>query len=177
MNLEEFNTKRKDHLTMIDVAKAVLEKNEDIMHFNDILATVSDYLEYSDEEIDLYMTQFYTDLNTEGSFISLGDNVWGLRAWYAIDAINEEVSDRNALDTLVPAIADDGFDAYTTEEDEMDDPQVDFEEEEDDDDTVMEKKDGLEELGEYEDDLSELNIVDEDELEDDDSIEEEYDED
>ena len=35
---------------------------------------------------------FIQILNTDGGFISLGDNVWGLREWYPYDSIDEEVN-------------------------------------------------------------------------------------
>ena len=62
---------------MVDVAKAVLDEYEDVMHFNDILDVVAEYMKLSDQDIEQYMPIFYSDLNTEGSFISVGNNTWG----------------------------------------------------------------------------------------------------
>ena len=35
--------------------------------------------------------QFYTDLNTDGRFLNVGENQWGLRDWYSVDDIEEKV--------------------------------------------------------------------------------------
>lgn len=52
----------------------------------------------SDEEIRERLAQFYTDLNVDGSFISLGDNTWGLRAWYPFESIDEATVGENEED-------------------------------------------------------------------------------
>lgn len=77
---------------MIEVAHAILEQRGDVMDFSDLVNDIQNYLETSDSEIRDSLAQFYTDLNIDGSFISLGDNRWGLRSWYPIDSINEEVT-------------------------------------------------------------------------------------
>lgn len=41
-------------------------------------------------------------MNTDGSFIPLGDNKWGLRSWYAIDEIDEEVITLEDTDENAP---------------------------------------------------------------------------
>ncbi|KRN27892.1 DNA-directed RNA polymerase subunit delta [Lactobacillus selangorensis] len=77
---------------MIEVARAILKENGDVMPFVDIVNEIQSYLGKSDEEIRERLPQFYTDLNTVGDFISLGDNVWGLRTWYPYDSVDEEVN-------------------------------------------------------------------------------------
>ena len=76
---------------MIEVAHALLEQNGKEMQFSEIIRAIQDYLEKSDDEIKASISRFYTEINTDGSFIPLGNNIWALRSWYAIDEIDEEV--------------------------------------------------------------------------------------
>ena len=92
MELSIFDGLNKDELSMIEVAHAILEERADVMDFSDLVNQIQNYLGKSDSEIRDALAQFYTDLNIDGSFISLGDNRWGLRSWYAIDSIDEEVN-------------------------------------------------------------------------------------
>ena len=91
MKIEVFEGQNKDELSMIEVAHAMLEQNGKEMEFSNLVNAIQDYLGRSDADIRANLSSFYTDLNTDGSFIPLGGNVWALRAWYAIDEINEEV--------------------------------------------------------------------------------------
>lgn len=92
MEITIFEGVNKDELSMIEVAHAILEQNTDVMDFSDLVNQIQTYLGKSDSEIRDALAQFYTDLNIDGSFISLGDNRWGLRSWYAIDSIDEELN-------------------------------------------------------------------------------------
>lgn len=91
MNLARLDHQNKNELSMIEVAYEILAENNQVYDFNDLLAEIQNYLSLSDDQIAEQMVTFYTELNTDGSFISLGENRWGLRAWYAIDAINEAI--------------------------------------------------------------------------------------
>ncbi|HAQ0176008.1 TPA: DNA-directed RNA polymerase subunit delta [Enterococcus faecium] len=92
MEISVFEGANKSELSMIEVAHAILEQRGDVMDFSDLANQIQNYLGKSDSEIRDSLAQFYTDLNIDGSFISLGDNRWGLRSWYAIDSIDEEVN-------------------------------------------------------------------------------------
>ncbi|RXT58751.1 DNA-directed RNA polymerase subunit delta [Lacticaseibacillus chiayiensis] len=92
MKLKAFANADKSELSMIEVAHEILEEKGDTMAFVDLANEIQTYLGKSDEEIRERLPQFYTDLNVDGSFISLGDNVWGLRAWYPYDSVDEEVN-------------------------------------------------------------------------------------
>ncbi|MGT2736036.1 DNA-directed RNA polymerase subunit delta [Streptococcus orisratti] len=93
MELEVFAGQEKSELSLIEVARAILEERgrDHEMYFSDLVNEIQIYLEKSDADIREALPFFYADLNTDGSFIPLGENKWGLRSWYAIDEIDEEI--------------------------------------------------------------------------------------
>ncbi len=93
MELEVFAGQKKSELSMVEVARAILEEcgRDHEMYFSDLVNEIQNYLEKSDSDIRESLPFFYADLNVDGSFIPLGDNKWGLRSWYAIDEIDEEI--------------------------------------------------------------------------------------
>ena len=92
MGLDKFKDKNRDELSMIEVARAILEDNGKRMAFADIVNAIQKYLNKSDEEIRERLPQFYTDMNTDGEFISMGENVWALRSWFPYESVDEEVN-------------------------------------------------------------------------------------
>lgn len=92
VGLDKFKDKNREELSMIEVARAILEDHGKRMAFADIVNDVQEYLGKSDEEIRTRLPQFYTDMNTDGEFISMGDNVWALRTWFPYESVDEEVN-------------------------------------------------------------------------------------
>ena len=93
MELEVFAGQEKSELSMIEVARAILELRgrDHEMYFSDLVNEIQIYLEKSNSEIREALPLFYTELNVAGSFIPLGDNKSGLRSWYANDEVDEEI--------------------------------------------------------------------------------------
>ena len=184
MELKKLDGINKNELSMVEVAHAILEAKNEVLDFNQLLVEIQEYMELSDEALESRMARFYTDLNIDGSFISLGDNRWGLRAWYPIDSIDEEIATSmedeevkkprkkrkkvNAFgsDDLIDYNDDDPEDEELIDDEDLDSDDL-------DDDIDVELDDDVEEEDEidaYRSDLNELG-ADED-LEDEASVEE-----
>ncbi|MGY3750228.1 DNA-directed RNA polymerase subunit delta [Vagococcus acidifermentans] len=171
MELKVFDGVDKSELSMIEVAHAILEQRGDIIDFSDLVNQIQNFLEKADSDIRDILPQFYTDLNIDGSFISLGDNRWGLRAWYPIDSIDEEISSIDEDDEDTPhrkkrkkVNAFLGVDVDYNDDDPED---ADIHQEEDDELYDDDELDDDKEIKEYTSDLSEIgadNDLDEDDI-------------
>ena len=186
MELKKLDGINKNELSMVEVAHAILEAKNEVLDFNQLLVEIQEYMELSDEALESRMARFYTDLNIDGSFISLGDNRWGLRAWYPIDSIDEEIATSmedeevkkprkkrkkvNAFgsDDLIDYNDDDPEDEELIDDEDLDSDDLDDDIDVDLDDDVEEE----DEIDAYRSDLNELG-ADED-LEDEASVDSKY---
>lgn len=204
MEINVFEGLNKNELSMIEVAHAILEQKGDVMDFSDLVNEIQNYLGTSDGNIRDSLAQFYTDLNIDGSFISLGDNQWGLRSWYPIDSIDEEVTHgldededdtprrrkRKKVNAFIMDTNDEDAIDYNDDDPEDaeltadgDDDLYDDEDDEDEDEEIKAYNSDLQEIGadedEEDDELEELTIIDDEDVDsdfDDDEEEDEYEE-
>lgn len=184
MELKKLDGINKNELSMVEVAHAILEAKNEVLDFNQLLVEIQEYMELSDEALESRMARFYTDLNIDGSFISLGDNRWGLRAWYPIDSIDEEIATSMEDEEVkkprkkrkkVNAFGSDDLIDYNDDDPEdeelIDDEDLDSDDLDDDIDVDLDDEDDeADEIDAYRSDLNELG-ADED-LEDEASVEE-----
>lgn len=167
MELKQFDGQNKDELSMIEVAHAILSQHGDVMGFADLTNEIQTYLGKNDLEVRDRLSQFYTDLNADGSFISLGENLWGLRSWYPFDSIDEAVAHvededdedrpkrkkRKKVNAFLADVADDD-DVIDYNDDDPEDDDLDATYEDDDDDEDAEIKGYDKDLDEIADDDS-----------------------
>src|SRR6478735_710127 len=152
-------------MSMIEIAYALLEEKTDrqAMSFQEIIAEIKAAAEMSDQELKTRLAQFYTDINIDGRFLTVGDNHWGLRGWYPFDQAEEEV-----IPVAKPKKA------VVEEVEDFDDLEEDLDYEDVDDLDEEEDFEDIDELEEDEDDLAEDDFDDlEDDLDDDEEDEEE----
>lgn len=174
LSLAQYSKTDLKEMSMIEIAYALLEEKTDrqAMSFQEIIAEIKAASEMSDQELKTRLAQFYTDINIDGRFLTVGDNHWGLRGWYPFDQAEEEVipvakpKKKKAKKAVVEEVED------------FDDLEEDLDYEDVDDLDEEEDFEDIDELEEDEDDLAEDDFDDlEDDLDDDDEEEEDYEDD
>ncbi|MBK0348029.1 DNA-directed RNA polymerase subunit delta [Aerococcaceae bacterium zg-ZJ1578] len=199
MELKAFEGQNLEELSLIEVAHEILVQKGDVIEFNELLLMIQEFLKLDESALEQNMVRFYTDLNIDGRFISLGENRWGLRLWYPIDSIDEETitsaeeeaPKRRRKKRKINAFGDDedmiDYNDDDPEDGESYDEDEDFDEDSDLDDIAdvvaaedLDEDDEDEELEVYASDLSNFDDeIDEDaefENEDDEEDDEELDE-
>lgn len=200
MELKKLDGINKNELSMVEVAHAILEAKNEVLDFNQLLVEIQEYMELSDEALESRMARFYTDLNIDGSFISLGDNRWGLRAWYPIDSIDEEIATSmedeevkkprkkrkkvNAFgsDDLIDYNDDDPEDEELIDDEDLDsddlddDIDVDLDDDVDEEDEIDAYRSDLNELGADEDLVDEASVEEDLIIIDDEDLDKDFDE-
>ncbi|EIJ83901.1 DNA-directed RNA polymerase subunit delta [Bacillus methanolicus] len=183
MSLNQYSKEELQEMSFIEIAYELLNEKKQAVPFKDIVDEVSQLLGLSEEEVRAKLAQFYTDINIDGRFISLGENRWGLRVWYPVDQTEDET-----ITTVKPKkkkakkVLDDDLDVDDyddIDEDELDYDDLDaFEEDEDDvdlldDDLIDDDLDVLDEDDDESDlidDEDDYDLDDEEELIDDELV-------
>ncbi len=170
LSLNQYTKEELKEMSLIEVAYEILSERKQAVSFQELVSEIAKLQDKSMAEINMQISQFYTDLNVDGRFSTTGENHWGLKDWYPVDQVEDELTNsvkpkkkkakKVADDELdeFEELDEDGFDEEEDEEDEDDldvlDTDLDDDLEDDDDDLVED------------DDDFELDEDDEDEDED-----------
>ena len=163
LNLNQYTKEEIKEMSLIELTHAILTESKQAIAFDELINQITKLQGVTKAEIMERIPQFYTDLNVDGRFNTSGENKWGLKDWYPIDQIEDEMTNPvkpKKKKTKKAVELDDDL-----EEDELDDfDDLDDVEDLSDDDDLLEDDD--------DDDIVEDDIV-----EDDFDIEEDDDED
>lgn len=121
---------------MIELANVLLAEKKEEMNFLDLFHLVAEQKEFTEAQKEDFLARFYTDLNVDGRFTALGNNIWGLKRWFPVDQTSEkalaEVRKRDAAEEDDEIEEDGVVERYDDEE-------------EDDDETVKELYEDMDE--------------------------------
>lgn len=150
--------------SMIDIMFYILQDERKPVSFYTLMSQIGDMKGLSSEEVQGRLAEVYTNLNTDGRFVTLGDNQWGLKSWYPVEQSQEELATtikpkkrkkseddedvfdddlEDELDDLEVDDLDDDFDADFDDDDaeEFDDEDIDDDDDDDDDDFEDDEED------------------------------------
>lgn len=121
MKIQDYTKQMVDEKSFIDMAYTLLNDKGETMNLYDIIDEFRALGDYEYEEIENRVVQFYTDLNTDGRFLNVGENLWGLRDWYSVDDIEEKIAPTIQKFDILDADDEEDQNLKLLGEDEMDD--------------------------------------------------------
>ncbi|WNB92276.1 DNA-directed RNA polymerase subunit delta [Bacillus sp. NEB1478] len=157
--LKTYTKEQVSEMSMVEIAFEILQDQKKPVQFYDLVKQITEIKGLTKTAVEARIAYFYTDMNIDGRFVSLGDNQWGLKTWYPVESSEEELGATNKPTKRKKASEDD----------------YDFEEDFDDED--FDEIDADDEFVEEDDDLSDDDSDDDDDDEDDDDEELEFEDD
>ncbi len=178
LSLEQYSKEQLKEMSLIEMAYELLKSKKQQVPFKELLDEIAATANISANEIKTRLAQFYTDLNIDGRFISLGENKWGLRVWFPVDTVEEEqvVAVKPKKKKAKKVI--DELEDYEELEEELEYDELD-ELEDDVLDDEEESFDDIDEVEDFEEEEEDFDIVEDEALDEDleEDLDEELDED
>jgi DNA-directed RNA polymerase subunit delta len=117
-------------MPMVDLAFEVLRAANTPFYYRDLMLEIAKLKGFSEEDVMRVIAQLYTEINVDGRFACVGNNLWGLKRWYPVEnktddgvgnakrprIINDEDDDLDEEDPYT----EEEEDTYAAEEDEFD---------------------------------------------------------
>ncbi|MBB6453921.1 DNA-directed RNA polymerase subunit delta [Salirhabdus euzebyi] len=180
MSLEKYTQEDLVELSMLEVAIEILLEEKKALDFKELYNLVAKAKGFTAEQKKENIASFYTDLNVDGRFMTVGSNVWGLRRWYPVDQVEEDLAPVRKKKKKAAKKEEEDFDDYDVEDD-LDDLEEDLEEDDLDDDDSFdddddESDDDLDDDFDYDSDDDSDDDTDFDSDDDDNDLDEDFEE-
>jgi DNA-directed RNA polymerase subunit delta len=92
VSLKEMSREQIQEISMIELATTILEEEREAIDFNEIFHRIAKMKGFTEAQKEEYIAQFYTDMNIDGQFMTIGTNRWGLKKWYPVEQMEEEIA-------------------------------------------------------------------------------------
>ncbi|WP_152656895.1 DNA-directed RNA polymerase subunit delta [Oceanobacillus sp. CFH 90083] len=93
MSVKELTQEQIDDLSMIELGSIILKEENKAISFQDLFSKIADLKNFSEKQKEDLIAQFYTDMNVDGRYLTLGSGMWGLKSWYPVEQAEEEITE------------------------------------------------------------------------------------
>lgn len=124
----KLDPERVKEMPMVDLAFEVLKAANTPYYYRDLMMEIAKIRGLSEEGINQFIAQVYTEINIDGRFACVGSNMWGLKRWYPVERSEDPVG--NAKRTRIinddddleddDLFADEEDDSYAADDDDYD---------------------------------------------------------
>jgi DNA-directed RNA polymerase subunit delta len=97
-------------LPLVELAFEILKTAKEPMYFRDLMNEIAELRNLSEEEVMDVIARLYTEINIDGRFLCIGQNVWGLKRWYPVDKVAEKTGTKRFVRASGDAFSDDDED-------------------------------------------------------------------
>jgi len=78
------------HLPLVELTFEIFNTTREPYYFRDLMSEIQALRGMTDEQVMDVMARLYTEINIDGRFMCIGQNVWGLKRWYPVDKVAEK---------------------------------------------------------------------------------------
>lgn len=121
----KISEERAKEMPMVDLAFEILKASNTPHYYRDLMQEIAKIKGISDDEIMQVIAQLYTEINIDGRFACVGNNLWGLKRWYPIDK-QEDMAGSGTRPRIIndddddDDLYEDDADEYLSDDDDLD---------------------------------------------------------
>ncbi len=76
-------------MPLVELAFEILKAKKEPLYFRELMNEIQDLRGMTTDEVNDVIARLYTEINIDGRFTCIGQNVWGLNRWYPVDKATE----------------------------------------------------------------------------------------
>ncbi len=76
-------------MPLVELAFEILKVKKEPLYFRELMKEIQELRSMTDSEVNDVIARLYTEINVDGRFTCIGQNVWGLNRWFPVDKASE----------------------------------------------------------------------------------------